>query len=127
MIGVQRGRSTNYRDFISHAIRTAALLGIICALFELTSPARADDLPVLTTVIVRGSTVYDAPQLFDIYREQLTKPIDLAGARAIVAALVSKYETDGYSRPQVRVDDALVAAGVLRLDVFEARIAAVNI
>jgi len=78
-------------------------------------------------VIVRGSTVYDAPQLFAVYRERLGKPIDLDGARAIVAALVSKYETDGYPRPQVRVDDALVAAGVLRLDVFEARIAAVDI
>lgn len=84
-------------------------------------------MPALTSVIVRGSSVYDAPQLFAVYREQLGKPIDVAGARAIVAALVSKYETDGYARPQVRVDDALVAAGVLRLEVFEARIEAVQI
>src|SRR5262245_37339655 len=126
MIGVLRGRTTKHRDSISHAVRTVALLGIICFVFELT-PAHAADLPALTSVIVRGSTVYDAPQLFAVYREQLGKPIDVAGARAIVAALVSKYETDGYARPQVRVDDALVAAGVLRLEVFEARIEAVEI
>jgi hemolysin activation/secretion protein len=71
--------------------------------------------------------VYSAPQLFEVYRDQLGKPIDRDGARAIVAALTSKYERDGYSRPQLRVDDALIALGILRVDVFEARIAAVKI
>ena len=44
-----------------------------------------------------------------------------------MAALVAKYEGDGYSRPQVRVDDALLELGVLRIDVFEPRIAEVKI
>ena len=79
------------------------------------------------SVVVRGSTVYDAPTLFAIYREQLGKPVTNAGARAIAAALLAKYESDGYSRPQIKVDDSLLEVGVLRFDLLEPRIAEVRV
>lgn len=83
--------------------------------------------PTLVSVVVRGSTIYDAPALFAVYREQLGKPISAAGARAIAAALLSKYEADGYSRPQIKLDDSLLEVGVLRFDVLEPRIAEVRV
>jgi hemolysin activation/secretion protein len=83
--------------------------------------------PTLASVVVRGSTVYDAPALFAVYREQLGKPVSSEGARAIAAALIAKYEADGYSRPQIKLDDALLAAGVLRFDVLEPQITEVRV
>jgi hemolysin activation/secretion protein len=77
--------------------------------------------------VIRGSSVYDAPTLFEVYREQLGKPVTAPSARAVAAALVEKYETDGYSRPQVRLDDSLLDAGVLRIDLSEPRIAEVRV
>ncbi|HET7609608.1 MAG TPA: ShlB/FhaC/HecB family hemolysin secretion/activation protein [Gammaproteobacteria bacterium] len=76
---------------------------------------------------MRGSTVYDAPTLFEVYREQLGKPVSADRARAIVAALLAKYEADGYSRPQAKLDDALLEAGVLRIDIREPRIGEVRV
>lgn len=116
------------RSCDSRSRRRGALLrlGIIAALFELIC-ATAVAAPTLTSVVIRGSTVYNAPQLFDVYRAQLGKEITVVGARAIATALVAKYEGDGYSRPQLKVDDALTGAGVLRIEVFEARIATVKI
>lgn len=79
------------------------------------------------SVVIRGSSVYDAPGLFAVYREQLGKPITANGARAIATALIEKYRHDGYAQPTVQFDDALLAAGVLRIDVFEPRISEVRI
>jgi hemolysin activation/secretion protein len=65
--------------------------------------------------------------LFDIYREQLGKPVTADSARAILAALLHRYEADGYSRPQAKLDDALLAVGVLRIDLMEPRIGEVRV
>ncbi|HEX7236901.1 MAG TPA: ShlB/FhaC/HecB family hemolysin secretion/activation protein [Gammaproteobacteria bacterium] len=102
-------------------------VGIILLALELISPGAAAAAPNLVSVVVRGSTVYDAPQLFDLYREQLGKPVTADSARAIVAALLGKYETDGYSRPQAKLDDALLEVGVLRIDLSEPRIGEVRV
>lgn len=99
-----------------------AIIGVL--LHTVSLQADAVDL---TSVVVRGSTVYTAPELFDVYRERLGQPIDRASARAIVDALTAKYAADGYSPPQVRVDDALVGIGVLRVDVLEPRIAEISV
>jgi hemolysin activation/secretion protein len=104
----------------------AIRLGIILLALELIS-ATATAAPALVSVVVRGSTVYDAPALFPIYREQLGKPLTAEGARAIVAALLQKYEADGYSRPQAKLDDALLEIGVLRVDLSEPRIGEVRV
>lgn len=77
--------------------------------------------------MIRGSSVYAPADLFAIYRDALGEPITRASARDVVLGLAEKYENDGYSRPQIRLDDALVALGVLRIDVFEARINKVSI
>ena len=109
----------------SHRAVIAARLVITLAVFELIgSTALAVDL---SSAVIRGSSVYSAADLFTVYREQLGKPVTQTSARAIVTALVAKYEQDGYSRPQIRLDDGLIAAGILRIDVFEARITAVKI
>ena len=65
--------------------------------------------------------------MFAVYREQLGKPVTAEGARAIAATLLAKYESDGYSRPQIRLDDSLLEVGVLRFDVLEPRIAEVRV
>src|SRR5688572_22436895 len=105
----------------------AILVGIIFLAFELISVTAAAAAPALASVIVRGSTVYEAPALFEIYREQLGKPLTAEGARAIVAALLQKYELDGYSRPQAKLDDGLLEVGVLRIDLSEPRIGEVRV
>ena len=104
-----------------------ALVGIITLALELISAPAHAATPNLVSVVIRGSTVYDAPALFAVYREQLGKPVTAAGARAIAAALRSQYEGDGYSPPQIKLDDSLLAAGVLRLDVLEPRISEVRV
>jgi hemolysin activation/secretion protein len=114
-------------DRRSQRAAAAVLFGIILSLLEpILAPAFAAT-PNLVSVVIRGSSVYDAPELYAVYREQLGKPINQEGARAIVAALAAKYERDGYSRPQLKVDAGLLAAGVLRVDVLEPRISTVRI
>ena len=99
-----------------HAEQEPSRLGIILLALELILASAAAAAPNLSSVVIRGSTVYDAPALFDVYREQLGKPVTAEGARAIVTALLQKYEADGYSRPQAKLDDALLEVGVLRID-----------
>src|SRR5262245_12133443 len=86
-----------------HRARAIAV-GIIFLALELISASAAAAAPNLVSVVIRGSTVYDAPVLFDLYRDQLGKPVTVDGARAIAAAVIRKYETDGYSRPQAKLD-----------------------
>jgi hemolysin activation/secretion protein len=103
------------------------LVGIILLALELISASAAADAPNLVSVVVRGSTVYDAPTLFEVYRTELGKPVTAASARAIAAALLAKYESDGYSRPRIELDDSLLDAGVLRVDLEEPHIGAVRV
>jgi len=120
-------RSLHFRGPVTRRRMAALLLGIITALIELISAAEPAAVPNLVSVVIRGSSVYDAPALFEVYREQLGKPITANGARAIATALVAKYQHDGYAQPSVQLDDALLVAGVLRIDVFEPRITEVRI
>src|SRR5688572_17220231 len=61
-----------------------------------TAPA-----PLLATVVVDGSSGYDAARLFAAYRDQLGREISRASARAIVDALLALYELDGFVRPEI--------------------------
>src|SRR5262245_31191622 len=54
---------------------------------RLTTSAVAPVAAALTTVVVSGSTVYDAPRLFGAYRGELGKPITRESARAVTASL----------------------------------------
>lgn len=122
---VQRGLAI--RGSIARRPFAAIVFGIIIALLELTSAAEPAVAPSLVSVVIRGSSVYGAPALFDVYREQLGKPITVEGARAIATALATKYAHDGFAQPTVQFDDALLAAGVLRIDVSEPRISEIRI
>ena len=114
-------------DSTSRRRLIAALFGIITAALVAISTTAIAATPNLASVVIRGSTVYDPPALFAIYRRELGKPVTREGAAAIATALAAKYEHDGYPRPQVELDDALLAEGVLRIDEFEARISEVRI
>jgi hemolysin activation/secretion protein len=94
----------------------AGLLALSCADGLAAAPV------TLTTVVVDGSSVYSAPQLFATYRDQLARPISGDGAHAIVAALTDLYVRDGYVKPELVVDDALIGRGVLHLRVYEAQV-----
>ena len=84
-------------------------------------PAQAATQPLLSSAVISGSSVYDAPQLFASYREQLGQPLTQASASAVAAAVARMYDRDGYSRPELQIDKQLMAAGILRIEVFEAR------
>lgn len=103
-------------------------LFIISASFAITTAAaQSSGEHPLTSVVIRGSSIYSAPQLFDVYNAHLGKPITRENVSLIVTSLADRYQADGYPRPRIGVDGALAAAGVLRLDVFETRIDAVLI
>jgi hemolysin activation/secretion protein len=106
------------RAIVANLVIIAAVVDVI------GSVAHAADL---SSAVIRGSTVYSPAELFGVYRDQLGKPISQASARAIVTELVAKYERDGYARPRVRLDDAMIGLGILRIDVYEARITDVKI
>jgi hemolysin activation/secretion protein len=105
----------------------AVLVGIISLALEVIFCSAAAAAPKLVSVVIRGSSVYDAPALFEVYREQLGKPVTITSARAIATALVEKYENDGFSRPQLELDDSLLEVGVLRIELGEPRIAEVRV
>ena len=86
------------------------------------SAAAKAPAPILTTVIVAGSTIYSTPRLFAAYRDQLGQPINRDNARAIVAALTGLYAGDGYVKPEIALDDSLTGRGVLRVQVYEAQV-----
>ena len=109
-------------------IRRAAVV-IFSAFFSVISgvaaTAQLPANPALGAVVINGSSAYAAPQLFAAYHRQLGTAITRDSARAIATAVTELYVRDGYVRPELSVDDALVARGVLRLDVYEARVSRV--
>jgi hemolysin activation/secretion protein len=118
----------------SRKLAAAALVIISTGIFgqgaRAQTPAPAAKLttapaPILTTVVVDGSSAYDAARLFTAYRDQLGQPISRDGARAIVDALLALYERDGFVRPEIKLDDSLTGRGVLRVRLFEAQVTAV--
>jgi hemolysin activation/secretion protein len=102
--------SVNFRTLV---IIAGALAG--------AAEAGVDDTKLSATVI-DGVSVYSPRELFSVYRDQLGRPITRDSARAILAQIEALYQRDGYSRPELQVDDDLVENGVLRVEVFEAQI-----
>jgi hemolysin activation/secretion protein len=114
------------RAIATLVIIAIALSGLFSSrLLAATSPSLTTDS--LTTVVVDGSTVYSAPRLFSVYRDQLGRPVSRDGARAIVIALAELYVNDGFVKPEVTLDDALGGNGVLRVQVHEAQVTSVII
>jgi hypothetical protein len=95
------------------------------ALLALTTAAERAPAPI---VISRDSRVESRrARVVRRLSRAAGKPISADGARAIATALVAKYQHDGYAQPLVQLDDTLLAAGVLRIDVSEPRISEVRI
>jgi hemolysin activation/secretion protein len=88
--------------------------------------AHAVDEPTLNATVIDGSSAYTPTQLFAAYRDHLGRPINTSNAQAILAQLEALYLRDGYSRPEFQLDDDLAAAGILRIEVFEAQITRVQ-
>jgi hemolysin activation/secretion protein len=100
----------------------AQALVIIATALCASAPAHAVDEPTLSATVIDGSSAYTPTQLFAAYREQLGRPINPSSAQAILAQLEALYLRDGYSRPEFRIDQDFAAAGILRIEVFEAQI-----
>ncbi|HEY8520836.1 MAG TPA: ShlB/FhaC/HecB family hemolysin secretion/activation protein [Gammaproteobacteria bacterium] len=77
--------------------------------------------------MIRGSTVFTPADLFATYRDRLGEPVTRESVRDIAQRVAALYRDAGYVEPQIRVDDALLAVGVLRIDIEEARISGVSI
>lgn len=97
---------------------TLALLSSPCIGAGATRAA----LPPLGAVVFTGTSAYAPPQLFTTYSGHLGNTISRDCARAIATSLSQLYVRDGYIRPELTVDDSLAASGVLRVNVFEARV-----
>src|SRR5688572_10118532 len=110
---------------------TARLSALLSAFIFAATPTAAADTraarPVLTSAVILGSTAYTPTELFVAYRDRLGQPITRENARAIVTALEELYAHGGYARPELQVQDDLVARGILRINVFESQIAGVEI
>jgi hemolysin activation/secretion protein len=101
------------RGVLSRVVIIGALL--------VSAAARGESPPLLNSAVIRGSSVYAAPALFATYRARLGQPLTAEVATGVARALGQMYEHDGYSRPEVLVDQRLMANGILRLEVFEPR------
>jgi hemolysin activation/secretion protein len=110
-----------------HKCRIYRRLVISTLLTVLAGSVHASDSKPLSAAVIRGSSVYSPGELFASYRAELGKPIDRTTARAVIEALEAMYERDGYARPEIRADAGLLASGILRLDVSEPRLTAVEV
>ena len=104
-----------------------ALSGVCGAPLAHAAGAPATSAPPLAATVVNGSSVYSPAQLFAVYRAELGKPITPATVQAILASLEAMYVQAGYWQPALRVDEALVASGILEITVLEPRISSVAI
>ncbi len=110
-----------HKAFTSRVASRARAVVIVTVAF-CGAPALAVDEPTLSATVIDGSRAYTPTQLFAAYRDQLGRPITTASTQAIVAQIEALYLRDGYSRPELRLDEALAANGILRVAVFEAQI-----
>ena len=111
----------------SPAVGALASLVIIALLASWPVPARAADPALLKSVVIDGSTVYSPASLFAAYRDRLGHPLTRENTQAVASAIAARYAADGFARPELRLDAALVTEGVLRINVFEPHITRVTI
>lgn len=121
---------------ISSTERSVTRLGpVIAACLVIMGPSPAATFAAaplaapqtLTTAVFEGSTVYSHSDLFAVYGDQIGSPISRDVSQAIVSSLSELYQHDGYSPPEIRVDDRLAAQGILRVEVYEAQISQVTL
>ena len=103
-------------------------LCIIALVLEITPAYAQGSAPArLSSAVIRGVTVYEPADLFPLYRDHLGQPIDRERVSRIVMAIADRYQADGYPRPHMTIDDELIRLGIVRINVFEARISSVEV
>lgn len=101
---------------------------LVIITFSAAGAAQAEDTAVpLRTVVIEGSTAFDAAEHFDAYRDRIGLPLTREAAQAIVAAIADRYREAGFAGPESRPDLALAPQGILRLRVHEPRVTRVTI
>src|SRR5262249_27038205 len=92
---------------------------VFCVFLSLSfAPAHAQESPLLVAAVVRGADAYSALQLLPTYQKYLGKPITNASIEAIAAAISKLYARDGFTAPEMQLDNSQLASGVLGIDVF---------
>jgi hemolysin activation/secretion protein len=127
LTGAKRNRRAQTRPFclpLQHRLTRLVISGLAALA---TSLATAQGLPDLVSTIVRGSSVYSAPELFAVYSDYLSEPITAESVRAIATDIAASYVRDGYARPSITVDDRMARAGILAFDIVETRISTIAI
>lgn len=97
------------------------ITGALCAVSALAQGQQ----PALSATVISGSTAYTSLELYSSYQQQLGRQINRENAQAILKALTDLYVGDGYARPQLSLDESLIAQGILRIDIREPRISQV--
>lgn len=122
-------RKQGMRDMFHNRFATTAGLVIIfsAAINATAVTSRVQAAEALATTLISGSTAYSHADLFPTYSAHLGQPIDRTNAQSIVNALTALYERDGYSQPELQVDDRLAKRGILRVNVYEPRITQVTV
>lgn len=100
---------------------------VITVVGALLTPGMLYAAEPLVSVVVQNSSVYGAPELFSVYRQQLGKPVTGTTALSIAESLQQKYVDDGYSRPGFTIHDPGTTTGIARIRVVEAKISKVEI
>lgn len=97
---------------------------VVLLAFTFTHAAAA--APHLSATVIQDSGVYDASELFDVYREHLGRPVTGETASAIGKALRERYAADGYARPGYKILDSGEESGIVRIRLVELRISRVD-
>ena len=107
--------------------RLLAALVIFASIAVAPRAVHALENPPLASVAIDGSTVYSPADFFTTYRYRLGQPATRELAQEIAAAIAELYRADGFARPELRLDQALIGDGVMHINVFEARVTRVTI
>ena len=103
------------------------IISVFAALFAGVVAAPASAGESLGAAVIRGSTIYDAAALFEIYKPHLGKPVDESTGTVIAESVRERYRQDGYSRPGVDIVDDGIRSGIVRITLREASVSGVRI
>jgi len=118
----KRNRSNRHIDLL----RLFAL--VLCVLVSVAAPrAHAADSPLLVAAVIRGADTYSTLQLLSAYQKYLGKPLTNPTIEDIAAKINKLYVSNGYTPPEMQLDNSQLAAGILGIEVFEAQITAVTV
>lgn len=104
---------------------TAKTFSVPLILFFATAVSAAERSNLSATVI-QNSGVYNATELFEVYKDYMGQPVTDRTAPAIAEALREMYANDGYARPGYKVLDGGEQSGIVRIRIVELTISRVE-